>query len=94
MAKDLVNDVKIKLCDGEIVASQQGQTDGEKRILPDKMLLSNNMFFEGETSFVDMSHSSKDNMEKIINYLICGQIQFTDISFTRSCMSRMMLLDE
>ena len=79
MAKDLVNDVKIKLCDGEIVANK----DKLMAILPDEMMLSNSMIIEGETSSVDKSHSSNDNMEKIINYLICGQIKFTDISFTQ-----------
>ena len=63
-----------------------------------QMMFSNNMFIEGETSSVDMSHSSKAIMEKIINYLICGQIRFTDISFTQVMelldMSRMMLLNE
>ena len=95
MAMDLINDVKIKLCDGEVVANKDILMARSEYF---QMMFSNNMFIEGETSSVDMSHSSKAIMEKIINYLICGQIRFTDISFTQVMelldMSRMMLLDD
>ena len=68
-----LNDVKIKLSDGEIVAN--------KDILMARSdyfasMFSNNKFIEGETGSVDMSHCSKAVMERIIKYLFSGEATF------------------
>ena len=58
-----LNDVKIKLSDGEIVANKDiliARSDYSAT------MFSNNRFIEGETGSVDMRHSSKAVMEKII----------------------------
>ena len=90
-----LNDVKIKLSDGDIVAN--------KDILMARSdyfatMLSNNKFSEGETGLVDMSHCSKAVMEKIIKYIFSGTIKFKGLSLIQllelSHMSEMMLLDE
>ena len=88
-----LNDVKIKLSDGEIVAN--------KDILMARSdyfatMFSNNKFIEGETSSVDMSHCSKALLEKIVQYLFSGGFNFEGLSLTQlldlSHLADMMLL--
>jgi len=90
-----LNDVKIKLSDGEITAN--------KDILMARSdyfatMFSNNKFIEGETSSVDMSHCSKAVMEKIVKFLFSGAVTFEDLSLAQllelTHVSEMMLLDE
>ena len=90
-----LNDVKIKLSDGEIVAN--------KDILMARSdyfaaMFRNNNFIEGETGSADMSHCSKAVMEKIIKFIFSGTIKFRDLSLIQllelSHMSEMMLLNE
>ena len=87
------NDVKIKLKDGEIAAN--------KDILMARSdyfatMFSNNIFIEGGTDSVDMSHCSKAVMGKIIKFLFSGAVQFEDLALDQllelSHMSDMMLL--
>ena len=77
MEQGSLNDVKIKLSDGEIAAN--------KDILMARSdyfanMFSNNKFIEGETGSVDMSHCSKAIMEKIIKFLFSGTIIFKGLS--------------
>ena len=87
------NDVKIKLKDGEIAAN--------KDILMARCeyyatMFSNNMFIEGGTDSVDMSHCSKAVMCKIIKFLFSGAVLFEDLTLDQllelSHMSDMILL--
>ena len=61
-------------------------------------MFSNKRFIEGETSSVDMSHSSKAVMEKIIKYLFSGSVKFDNLSLAQllelSHISEMMLLSK
>ena len=88
-----LNDVKIKLSDGEIVAN--------KDILMARCeyfatMFSNKRFIEGETSSVDMSHCNKAFMDKIVKYLFSGGFDFDGLTLTQlmdlSYVSEMMLL--
>jgi len=88
-----LNDVKIKLSDGEIVTN--------KDILMVRSdyfatMFNNNNFIEGETSSVDMSHCSKAVMEKIVKFLFSGAVTFEDLSLAQllelTHVSEMMLL--
>ena len=77
MEQGSLNDVKIKLSDGEINAN--------KDILMIRCEYFNTMFdtdkfLEGETNTVDMSHCSKAIMEKIIKFLFSGTIIFKGLS--------------
>ena len=89
-----VNDVKIKLRDGEISANKDflmGRSDYFKTMF-------NSKFKEGETNTVDMSHSSKIIMEKIIKFLFTGAVIFDDLTLPQllemSHLSKMLLLDK
>ena len=89
------NDVKIKLCDGDIFANKDILMARSEYF---STMLSNNKFIEGETSTVDMTHCSKAVMEKIIQFLFIGAVKtFNGLSLDQllelSHMSRMMLLD-
>ena len=71
-----LNDVKIKLSDGEIVANKDiliARSDYFATMF-------SNRFIEGETGSVDMRHSSKAVMEKIIKFLFGGAVIFDDLS--------------
>ena len=90
-----LNDVKIKLSDGEIVAN--------KDILMARSeyfgtMFSKNKFIEGETNSVDMGHCSKTVMEKIIKYFFSGSVTFDGLSLAQllelSHISEMMLLSK
>jgi len=90
-----LNDVKIKLSDGEITAN--------KDILMARSdyfatMFSNNKFIEGETSSVDMSHCSKAVMEKIVKFIFSGAVTFEDLSLAQllelTHVSEMMLHNE
>ena len=88
-----LNDVKIKLSDGEIVAN--------KDILMARSdyfaaMFRNNNFIEGETGSADMSHCSKAVMERIIKFLFSGEVKFDKLSLPQlielSYTTDMMLL--
>ena len=90
-----LQDVKIKLSDGEIVAN--------KDILMARSdyfatMFNNNSFVEGKNNSVEMSHCSKAIMEKIVKYLFGGKVKFEDLSLTQllelSQVSEMMLLSK
>ena len=90
-----LNDVQIKLSDGEIVAN--------KDILMARSdyfatMFKSNSFIEGETNLVDMSHCSKTVMEKIIKFFFTGEGKFGNLSLdqlSELCyMSEMMLLEK
>jgi len=90
-----LNDVKIKLSDGEIIANKDilmGRSDYFKS------MFSNDKFKEGETNTVDMSHSSKAIMGKIIKFLFTGAVIFDDLSLAQllelSQLSKMLLLQK
>jgi len=72
-----LNDVKIKLSDGEIVANKDVLITRSDYFAT---MFSNNRFIEGETGSVDMRHSSKAVMEKIIKFLFGGAVIFDDLS--------------
>ena len=61
-----LNDVKIILEDGEILANIDVLS---ARCDYFATCFSNKEFVEGETQTVDLSHCRKDVMQKIINYL-------------------------
>merc|ERR1719480_439092 len=74
-----LNDVKIKLSDGEIVANKDILIARSDYFA--SMFGNNNKFIEGETGSVDMSHyCSKAVMEKIIKFLFSGRVYFGDLS--------------
>ena len=88
-----LNDVKIKLSDGEIVAN--------KDILMARSdyfatMFSNNKFIEGETDSADMTYCSKAVMERIVKFLFSGEVTFDQLSLPQllelSYMTDMMLL--
>ena len=90
-----LNDVKIELSDGEIIAN--------KDILMARSdyfatMFSNDKFIEGETNTVDMGHCSKSIMEKIIQFLFTGAVMFDGLSLIQllelSRLSGMLLLDK
>ena len=59
-----LNDIKIKLSDGEIVANKDilmARSEYFKTMF-------NNKFIESQTNCVDMRHCSKVIMDKIVNY--------------------------
>ena len=88
-----LNDVKIKLSDGEIVANKDILIARSDYFAT---MFSNNRFIEGETGSVDMRHSSKAVMEKIIKFLFGGAVIFDDLSLAQllelSRLSGMLLL--
>ena len=91
-----LNDVKIKLSDGDIFANKDiliARTDYFAT------MLSNEKFREGETSSVDMSHCSKVVMERIIKYIFSGKVEYSDLNnltlnqlLELAHMSKMLLL--
>ena len=90
-----LNDVKIKLSDGEIIANKDILMARSDYF---KTMFSNDKFKEGETNTVDMSHSSKVIMEKIIKFLFTGAVIFDDLSLAQllelSQLSKMLLLEK
>ena len=95
MEQGSLNDVKIKLSDGEIAANKDILIVRSDYFAT---MFSNSKFVEGETGLVDMSHCSKAVMEKIIKFIFSGTIKFRDLSLIQllelSHMSEMMLLNE
>ena len=90
-----LNDVKIKLRDGEIHAN--------KDILMARSdyfatMFSNNKFIEGKNNSVDMNHCSVTVMNKIVRYLFSGAVTFDGLSLAQllelSHISEMMLLSK
>ena len=96
-----LNDVKIKLSDGEIFANKDILMARSKYFAT---MFSNKKFQEGETSLVDMSHCSKAVMEKIVKFLFSGGLNFDGFSLfhglsltqllNMSNLSEMMLLTD
>ena len=88
-----LNDVKIKLSDGEIIANKDILMARSEYFAT---MLSNNKFIEGETNTIDFSHCSYAIMKKIINFLFIGAVMFNDLSLPQllelSHKSEMMLL--
>ena len=72
-----LNDAKIKLSDGEIVANKDILMARSEYFAT---MFSNNKFVEGETSSVDMSYFRKAVMENIINFLISGEMTFAQMA--------------
>ena len=72
-----LNDAKIKLSDGEIVANKDILMARSEYFAT---MFSNNKFVEGETSSVDMSYFRKAVMEKIINFLFSGEMTITQMA--------------
>ena len=72
-----LNDAKIKLSDGEIVANRDILMARSEYFAT---MFSNNKFVEGETSSVDMSYFRKAVMEKIINFLFSGEMTITQMA--------------
>ena len=91
------SDVRIILEDGEILANKDVLCS---RCEYFATMFSNNKvkFIEGETNSVDMSHCSKDIMDKIINYLFSGEMKFNDLNLEQLLklmnMASLMLLDD
>ena len=90
-----LNDVKIKLCDGEIIANKDILIARSEYFAT---MFRNNKFIEGETNTVDMGHCSKTVMGKIVKFLFSGDVKFSDLSLDQlvrlSYMSQMMLLNK
>ena len=90
-----LNDVRIKLCDGEIIANKDILIARSEYFAT---MFINNKFIEGETNTVDMSHCSKTVMGKIVKFLFSGDVKFSDLSLDQllrlSYMSQMMLLNK
>ena len=88
-----LNDVKIKLSDGEITANMDILIARSDYFAA---MFSKDKFIEGDTSFVDMSHFSKAVMERIIKFLFSGAVTFEDLSLAQllelTHVSEMMLL--
>ena len=95
LEKGSLNDVKIKLSDGEIFANKDILMVRSEYFAT---MLGNNKFIEGETNTVDMSHCSKAVMEMIIKFFFSGEASFKDLSLNQllelSHMAKMLLLDE
>ena len=89
------NDVKIKLSDGEINANKDILMARSEYF---KTMFGTDKFLEGETSTVDMSHTSKAVMEKIIKFLFTGAVMFGDLSLAQlvelSHLSERLLLEK
>ena len=89
-----LNDVKIELSDGEIIANKDILMARSEYFAT---MFSNDKFIEGETNTVDMGHCSKAIMEKIIKFLFTGAVMFDDLSLVQlmelSRLSGMLLLD-
>ena len=90
-----LNDVKIKLCDGEIIANKDILIARSEYFAT---MFRNNKFIEGETNTIDMGHCSKTVMGKIVKFLFSGDVKFSDLSLDQlvrlSYMSQMMLLNK
>ena len=90
-----LNDVKIKLSDGEIFANKDILMARSEYFAT---MFSNKKFKEGETSSVDMSFCSKVVMEKIVKFLFSGGFDFDGLSLIQlldlSHISEMMLLTD
>ena len=88
-----LNDVKIKLSDGEIIANKDILMARSEYFAT---MFSNNKFVEGETNTVDMTHCRYAIMEKIIKFLFIGAVTFNYLSLPQllelSHKSEMMLL--
>ena len=84
-----LNDVKIKLSDGEIFANKDILVARSEYFAA---MLSKNKFEEGETSSVDLSHCSKAIMEKIVKFLFSGGLNFDGLSLFNG-LSLTQLLD-
>ena len=89
-----LNDVKIRLSDGEIVANKDILM---ARSLYFKTMFNNSKFIESQTSCVDMRHCSKAIMAKIVNYFFSGKMTMHDLSLTQllklTSMLKMLMLD-
>ena len=94
LEKGSLNDVKIKLSDGEINANKDILIARSEYFAT---MFRNNQFIEGETSSVDMSHCTVAVMEKIIKFLFSGDVKFSDLSLDQllklSHLAEMMLLN-
>ena len=90
-----LNDVKIKLSDGEIFANKDILMARSEYFAT---MFSNKKFKEGETSSVDISFCSKVVMEKIVKFLFSGGFDFDGLSLIElldlSHISEMMLLTD
>ena len=89
-----LNDIKIKLSDGEIVANKDilmARSEYFKTMF-------NNKFIESQTNCVDMRHCSKVIMDKIVNYFFSGKMKINDLTLAQllkmTSMLGMMMLDD
>ena len=75
-----LNDIKIKLSDGEIVANKDILMARSEYFAT---MFSNNKFIVGETGSVDISHCSKAAMKKIVKYLFSGEVTFDQMALAQ-----------
>ena len=94
LEKGSLNDVKIKLSDGEIMANKDILIARSEYFAT---MFKNNQFIEAETSSVDMSHCTVTVMGKIVKFLFSGDVKFSDLSLDQllklSHLSELMLLN-
>ena len=90
-----LNDIKIKLSDGEITANKDILMARSEYF---KTMFNNNKFIESQTNCVDMRHCSKVIMDKIINYFFSGLRKINDLSLAQllklTSMLGMLMLDD
>ena len=95
LEKGSLNDVKIKLSDGKILANKDILMARSDYF---ETMFSNNQFKEGETNTVDMTHSSQAVMEKVVKFLFTGAVIFEDLSLAQllelTRLSGMLLLND
>ena len=75
-----LNDVKIKLSDGEIAANKDILMARSEYF---KTMFNNNKFIESQTNCVEMSHCSKVIMEKIITYFFSGKMKINELTLAQ-----------
>ena len=90
-----LNDVKIKLSDGEIAANKDVLMARSEYF---KTMFNNNNFVESQTSCVDMIHCSKVIMDKIVTYFFSGKMEINELNLAQmlklTSMLGMLMLDE
>ena len=90
-----LNDVKIRLSDGEIVANKDILMARSEYF---KTMFNNNKFIESQTSCVDMRHCSKVIMDKIVNYFFSGKMKINELTLAQllklTSMLGMLMLDK
>ena len=95
MQRGSLNDVKIRLSDGEIVANKDILMARSEYF---KTMFNKSKFIESQTSCVDMRHCSKIIMAKIVIYFFSGKMKLHDLSLAQllklTSMLGMLMLDD